>query len=75
MTEFGPNPDEGPDPKGESVEVTVARLQERAKTFATREWVQDYLSKRWQTWLPIAISIVAILLLFWRMLTDSDVSS
>ena len=38
MTE-SPDPSEGPDPRGETLDVKVARLQERAKTFATREWV------------------------------------
>ncbi|MCY4431833.1 MAG: hypothetical protein OXC11_15790 [Rhodospirillales bacterium] len=75
MTDFGPDPDVGPDPKGESLDVRVARLEERARNFATREWVKDHMSKRWQTWVPILISLIALILLIVRLLTHTDLSS
>ena len=64
MTDYGPDPDVGPDPRGQSLEVKVARLEARSENFATREWVLTHLSKRWQTWVPIVISILTLILFF-----------
>ena len=84
-------PETGLPRTGESVDVRIARLEEQAKTFGTREWVREWMEervpklvaeavdkwmrerafKRWQVFVPVIISILALVVALGRLIVSA----
>ena len=54
-----------------NLEPRIAALEANAQHFATKEWVLRETSRRWQTWVPIAISLIAVALMVARIFFSS----